>query len=57
MPLILLRRARRRLWNVSGDNFVVDWIDQGQAMPIKFVFEGHRAIRIDWDGRIFERVP
>jgi hypothetical protein len=48
---------RAELIPAGEDNFLVDWIDQGQAMPIKFVFDGgDQPLRLDWDGRIFERV-
>jgi hypothetical protein len=43
---------RAELIPTGGDGFVVDWTGEGEAMPIKFVPE-----RIDWGGRIFERVP
>jgi CubicO group peptidase (beta-lactamase class C family) len=48
---------RAEMIPMGDDNFLVDWIDQGEATPIKFVFEGDRAIRMDWGGRIFDRVP
>jgi hypothetical protein len=34
---------------------LVDWIDQGEAMPIKFVFDGDRAIRMTAMKMLLER--
>lgn len=51
-----LGRYRAELTPTGDDNFLVDWIDQGQPVPIKFVFDGgERPLRLDWGGRIFER--
>jgi hypothetical protein len=53
-----LGRYRAELIPAGDDNFLVDWIDRGEAAPIKFVFDGgDRPLRLDWGGRIFERVP
>ena len=42
----------------SGDDaFLIDWIDEGQPMPIRFVVDANgRVTTLDWGGRIFERV-
>jgi CubicO group peptidase (beta-lactamase class C family) len=48
---------RAEMIPTGDDNFLVDWVDRGEAAPVKFVFEGDRAVRLDWGGRIFERVP
>ena len=49
---------RAELVASGGDEFTVDWIGEGEPMPIKFTFSGaDRPIRIDWGGRVFDRVP
>lgn len=48
---------RAEMIPTGDDNFAVDWIDQGEPQPMKFVFEGDRAVRLDWGGRLFDRVP
>ena len=49
---------RAEMIPTGEDNFLVDWIDRGQPAAVKFVFDGNeRPLRLDWDGRIFDRVP
>ena len=47
---------RAELVPTGGDDFLVDWIDSGEAAPIRFVIDDGGGARIDWGGRIFERV-
>ena len=48
---------RAELVPVGDDAFLVDWIDEGQPASVRFVpgADGTPA-RIDWGGRIFDRV-
>ena len=49
---------RAEIIPTGGDGFLVDWIGEGDSAPVKFVFEtGDRPARIDWGGRLFDRVP
>jgi len=50
--------VRAELVPVGDDAFLVDWRDSGSPARVEFVFDGSgRALRIDWGGRIFDRVP
>lgn len=48
---------RAEMIPTGDDNFLVDWIDLGESSPVKVVFDGERPVRLDWGGRLFERVP
>ncbi|MGE5234121.1 MAG: serine hydrolase [Acidobacteriota bacterium] len=49
---------RAELIPIGEDAFLVDWRDSGSPARVEFVFDGSgRASRIDWGGRIFDRVP
>lgn len=48
---------RAELVPAGADAFLIDWIDEGQPIPIRFVVdEREKPVRIDWGGRIFDRV-
>jgi CubicO group peptidase (beta-lactamase class C family) len=43
---------------IGGDAFLVDWLGEGEPETLRFAFAGDgRSSRIEWDDRIFERVP
>lgn len=46
---------RAELVSSGGDGFLIDWSDEGQLATINIVFENERAVRLDWEGRLFER--
>jgi len=49
---------RAPMFPAGNDDFLVDWQDEGEPEPVKFTFdENGRAQRLDWGGRVFDRVP
>jgi CubicO group peptidase (beta-lactamase class C family) len=51
-------RLRAQLFPAGGDDFLVDWLDEGDPAPVKIAFDASgRAAKFDWGGRIFDRVP
>ena len=52
-----LGTRRAEMVPTGGDAFLADWAGEGQGSALTIVFESDRAVRLDWGGRIFDRMP